>query len=89
LKANTFGSGRIVVRETSTAVVIPAAAVHRDVAGTFVFIRSDGRFERRNVRVGVADDETCEILTGLAVDELVAAEGSHVLKAELAVAAVE
>lgn len=89
LKANTFGSGRIVVRETSTAVVIPAAAVHRDVAGTFVFIRSDGRFERRNVRVGVADDETCEILKGLAVDELVAAEGSHVLKAELAVAAVE
>jgi cobalt-zinc-cadmium efflux system membrane fusion protein len=89
LKAHTFGSGRIVVREAPAAVVVPAEAVHRDALGTFVFVRRDGRFVRRNVRVGVADDEICEIQAGLAVEEPIAASGSHVLKAELTAMAAE
>jgi membrane fusion protein, heavy metal efflux system len=89
LKANTFGVGRIVLRETEQAVVVPPSAVHRDAQGRFVFIRRDGRFVRRNVTTGVAEHNDCEVLAGLEAGEIVAADGSHVLKAELATLAAE
>lgn len=89
LKAHTFGQGRVVVREAATAVVVPPDAVHRDERGRFVFVRNGDRFVRRDVTIGVVDDEYCEILSGLAVAESVATAGSHVLKAELVTLAAE
>jgi multidrug efflux pump subunit AcrA (membrane-fusion protein) len=83
LKANTFGIGQIVVRETPQAVVVPTAAVQFDDGGTFVFVRGDGVFRRRNVKVGVSREDDVEIVGGLSVGDQVATTGSHVLKAEL------
>ena len=39
LRANTFGSGRIVLREEPSAVVVPSEAVHSDGCCRIVFVR--------------------------------------------------
>ena len=60
IKAHSFGSGRIVLRETSNAVVVPNDAVHSDGCCQIVFVRGkeflkDGvpkLFHVRKVRVG-------------------------------------
>lgn len=89
LKANTFGSGRVILRESTAAVAVPPAAVHRDGQGRFVFVRRDGSFVRRNVKLGVTTDEYCEILSGVTIRDSIATAGSHVLKAELVTLSAE
>jgi cobalt-zinc-cadmium efflux system membrane fusion protein len=89
LRANTYGVGRIVLRESSASVVVPSAAVQFDGRNRFVFVRLGDKFLRRDVAVGVAGPDVTEIVSGLAVGELVAVAGSHVLKAEFANIAAE
>jgi multidrug efflux pump subunit AcrA (membrane-fusion protein) len=82
LKARTFGTGRIVLEDSPGAVAVPTAAVHFDGTRHFVFVRDAGLFRRREVKIGTANREFSEIASGLAAGEIVASQGSHVLKAE-------
>jgi cobalt-zinc-cadmium efflux system membrane fusion protein len=91
LRANTFGTGRIVLRNEPHAVVIPTEAVHSDGDCTVVFVRDknylrEGAFKFfhiREVRVGVKNDETTEIIVGLLPGEVIASKNSVVLEAQL------
>jgi len=84
LRAHTFGTGRIVLRESPTAVAVPTAAVHWEGCCHVVFVRlTDEVFQTRKVRIGAHDDRFTEVLAGVAAGEVVATEGSHVLKSEL------
>lgn len=83
LTANTFGVGRIVLREVPQAVAVPTPAVQFDGAKHFVFVRTEAGFVRRDVVLGSAEDGRTEIVAGLAAGEKIAVAGSHVLKAEM------
>jgi cobalt-zinc-cadmium efflux system membrane fusion protein len=91
LKANTFGDGRIVLREEAKAVTVPDEAVHWEGCCNVVFVRDKRYFEEgspkffhvRKVRVGVKNDGQAEIIAGLAPGEIVAARNSVVLAAQL------
>jgi cobalt-zinc-cadmium efflux system membrane fusion protein len=91
LRANTFGTGRIVLREEPKAVVIPNEAVHWDGDCHVVFVRDkdflkDGAakfFHVRKVRLGVKNAETTEIVVGLLPGEVTASKNSVVLEAQL------
>jgi len=84
LRANTFGTGRIVVRSTPTAVVVPSEAVHWEGCCHVVFVRmADTIYQTRKVRVGTRTAGLTEITVGLLAGEVVATSGSHVLKSEL------
>jgi cobalt-zinc-cadmium efflux system membrane fusion protein len=91
LRANTFGPGRIVLREEKHAVAVPRDAVHWDGDCFIVFVRDKNYlkegapkvFHIRKVRPGAQDERYVEILAGLLPGELVASKGSNVLKAEL------
>jgi cobalt-zinc-cadmium efflux system membrane fusion protein len=91
LKANTFGTGRLVLREEPHAVVIPTEAVHSDGDCAIVFVRDKDYlrpgaykfFHIREVRVGVKNDETTEIIVGLLPGEVIASKNSVVLEAQL------
>ncbi len=91
LRANTFGTGRIVLRDEPKATVIPTEAVHTDGDCSIVFVRDknflhDGApkfFHIREVRVGVQDGSNTEIIAGLLPGEVVAAKNSMVLEAQL------
>lgn len=82
LRAHTFGTGRIVVRETPQAIVVPTAAVQFDGAKNFVFVKEGEVFQRRDVQIGFVEDGRTEITDGLAIGTVIAVGGSHVLKAE-------
>jgi cobalt-zinc-cadmium efflux system membrane fusion protein len=84
LLANTFGRAFITVREAPNAVVAPSAAIQWEGCCHIVFVRlADDIFQTRKVRLGTQDSHYTEILVGLAPGEVIATEGSHVLKSEI------
>jgi cobalt-zinc-cadmium efflux system membrane fusion protein len=91
LRANTFGAGRVVLREERRAVVVPNAAVHWDGCCHVVFVRNKEYFRPgapkvfyvRTVRPGARDERQTEILAGVLPGEVVAARGSGALRSEL------
>jgi len=91
LRANTFGTGRIVLREEAQAVVVPSEALHSDGDCTIVFVRDKNFFDEgapkffhvRQVRIGVSNDDVTEIIAGLLPGEVVASKNSVVLRSQL------
>jgi cobalt-zinc-cadmium efflux system membrane fusion protein len=91
LRANTFGTGRIVLREEPEAIVVPTEAIHSDGCCSVVFVRdkdflAEGSykfFHVRKVRVGVKEDGMTEIIAGLLPNEVIASKNSMILAAQL------
>ncbi|MCK6478622.1 MAG: efflux RND transporter periplasmic adaptor subunit [Planctomycetaceae bacterium] len=84
IRARTFGTGRITVREAPKAVVVPDEAVQWEGCCHVVFVRlSDEIFQTRKVRVGVRSGGFTEVLGGVLPGEVVATAGSAVLKADI------
>lgn len=91
LRANTFGTGRVILRDEPAAVVVPVAAVHWEGCCHIAFVRNkdylkDGApkvFHVRTVRIGARTDAQTEVIAGLLPGEVVAVKGSAALRAEL------
>lgn len=91
LRANTFGTGRIVLREEPRAVVVPSEAIHWDGCCHVAFVRDKNYFQPdspkyfhiRKVRLGVQNVDTTEIIAGLLPSEVIASKNSVVLEAQL------
>jgi multidrug efflux pump subunit AcrA (membrane-fusion protein) len=88
----TFGAGRIILREEQEAIVVPNEAVHWEGCCHVVFVRDKGFFDSkespkvfhvRTVRLGARNEKFTEIIAGVLPGEVVAAKGSDVLRAEL------
>lgn len=92
LKANTYGVGRIRVRNQPSATAVPAMAVQWDGQKHYVFVEKqalDGNagtviYYPRLVVPGTIDDGFVEIVKGLEAGERVVVDGSHMLKSEMA-----
>jgi len=91
LRAHTFGTGRIVLREEPRAIVVPNEAIHWEGCCHIVFVR-DKDYQKegapkfyhvRKVRLGMRDDDETEILAGLLPGEVIASKNSFVLEAQL------
>jgi membrane fusion protein, heavy metal efflux system len=91
LRANTFGTGRIVLRDEPKAIVVPSEAIHWDGSCSMVFVRDKDFFKEdapkifhvRSVRLGVKDGESTEIIAGLLPGEVIASKNSVILEAQL------
>lgn len=91
LRAQTFGSGTVVLREEKGAVVVPSEAVHWEGCCHVVFVRdkqfdAEGAlkvFHVRKVQPGARIDKQTEIVAGVLPGELVATAGSGLLRSEL------
>lgn len=91
LVANTFGAGRVVLREEPDAVSVPNGAVHWEGCCHVVFVR--GRdylkpdapkvFHVRKVRLGAKDAKNTEVIAGVLPGELVVTGGSGLMLTEL------
>lgn len=87
----TFGTGQIILREESKAIVVPGDAVQSTPDAHFVFVRDKRYFDEgspkffhvRQVRIGARDDQFVELLAGVLPGEVVATKGSNVLLAHL------
>jgi len=91
LRSETFGLGRIVLREEKAAIVVPNSAVMWDGSCHVVFVRDKAYFKKdapklfhtRSVRPGAKTGTYTEILAGVLPGEVVATAGSDVLRAQL------
>jgi len=91
LLANTFGLGRIVLRDEPSAIVVPSESVHWDGTCHVVFVRDKNYFQAdapkffhvRSVRVGVQEGDATEIIAGVLPGEVIASKNSVVLEAQL------
>lgn len=92
LRSETFGTGRIVLRDEPNAVVVPKEAIHSDGCCQLVFVRDKAYFDSpkslkvfhvRTVRLGTQDDADAEILAGVLPGEVVVTKGSDVLRSQL------
>jgi cobalt-zinc-cadmium efflux system membrane fusion protein len=90
-RANTFGTGKIILRDETEVVVVPSEAVHWEGCCHVVFVRDRNYlkpdapkvFHTRTVRIGAVDTKQTEIIAGVLPGELVAVKNSGVLRAEL------
>ncbi len=91
LRGETFGLGRIVLREEKDAIVVPNSAVMWDGSCHVVFVRDKDYFKKgapkvfhtRSIRPGVKMADFTEIIAGVLPGEVVATAGSDVLRAQL------
>ena len=91
LRDETFGAGRIVLREEKDAVVVPSDAVHWEGCCHIVFVRDKTFFDEdsykvfhaRNVRLGAKTEDYTELIAGVLPGEVIVTQGSGVLRAEL------
>ncbi|MGE5193462.1 MAG: efflux RND transporter periplasmic adaptor subunit, partial [Deltaproteobacteria bacterium] len=85
LRAHTFGTARIRVREERLTVMVPSSAIQWDGSRHLVFVPlPDGRsFQPRAVTLGISRDGQTEVVHGIAPGEAVVATGSYVLKSEI------
>ena len=84
LRAHTFGRAQVVVRKSPNAIAVPSEAVQWEGCCYVVFVHMGNEiFETRKVRLGARDATHTEILVGVLPGEVIATEGSHVLKSEI------
>ncbi|MHB1033448.1 MAG: efflux RND transporter periplasmic adaptor subunit [Pirellulales bacterium] len=92
LRNETFGAGKIVLREEPEAIALPNEAIHWEGCCHVVFVRDKGYFDKpdspkvfhiRTVRLGARNGKSTEIIAGVMPGEIVATKGSDVLRAEL------
>jgi cobalt-zinc-cadmium efflux system membrane fusion protein len=90
LVANTFGTGKVILREEAKAIVVPNEAVQWDGCCHVVFVRDRDYlksefkvFHVRKVRVGVRGEKTTEVIAGVLPGELVVTKGSGLMLNEL------
>lgn len=91
LRANTFGTGRIILREEKNAITVPSEAMQWEGDCIILFVRDKNYFKKdalkffhvRKVRPGAKDEKYTEILAGVLPGEVVATRGSAMLRGEL------
>lgn len=92
LRNETFGTGEVILREESEAIVIPTGASHWEGCCQVVFVRDKNYFDKpesfkvfhvRSVRLGAVNGDVTEVISGVLPGEVIATAGSDVLKAQL------
>lgn len=84
LRANTFGTGTVILQDNPGALVIPVSAVLHDDKQPLVFVRTgDLSFARVDIETGIRDGKLIEIRSDeLHVGSEIVTKGGHVLKSE-------
>lgn len=91
LRANAFGTGKVILRDEQNAITVPNDAVQWEGDCFVVFVRDKNYFKKdapkffhvRTVRPGAKDAAHTELLAGVLPGEIVATKGSGVLRSEL------
>jgi multidrug efflux pump subunit AcrA (membrane-fusion protein) len=60
---------------------VPASAVIRESNSAYIFVdKGNGKYERRNVKLGRPLDGSLEIISGIAADDKIVFEGGLLLR---------
>lgn len=77
LLRNMIAEITLPLQRAAPSLAVPLASIVRQSTRSYVFVRqTNGRFERRLVRTGRADDRFIEVVGGLKAGEMVAVQGA-------------
>ncbi|HUY90542.1 MAG TPA: efflux RND transporter periplasmic adaptor subunit [Pirellulales bacterium] len=77
IQRNMLANVALPIRRTAPSLAVPLGAVVRESIRSYVFVQhEDGRFERRLVRTGLADDRFVQVVSGLKPGEMIAVRGA-------------
>ncbi len=79
LRGGMFAALTIVLREEKTAVVVPTSAVIQDGPVHFVFVKNGDVYQKQDITPGLANDQSVEVLAGLAPGDVVVSQGAYSL----------
>lgn len=82
-RPGSFVTAEIEIAREPARVMVPRAALQTIAGERVAFVRVPDGFRRRDVKVGRADDDAFEIVSGLAVGDEIAVKNTFLLKAEL------
>lgn len=82
-RPGTFVTAEIAIGQDAVKVKVPRDALQTMGSEKVAFVRTSEGFERRDVKLGKADDDAFEILSGLTPGEAIAVKNTFLLKAEL------
>ncbi|MEO8453090.1 MAG: efflux RND transporter periplasmic adaptor subunit, partial [Gemmatimonadota bacterium] len=83
LKPGMFATVRIHTQPAGETLVVPAEAVIHSGERTVVFVSlGNGRFDPRDVKLGVTGDEKFQVLSGVKEGEAVVTSGEFLLDSE-------
>jgi cobalt-zinc-cadmium efflux system membrane fusion protein len=77
-----YVTAEVTLAEHEVPLAIRRGAIQMMNDAPVVFVQTEGGFETRPVRLGKADGDMTELLSGLKPGEIYAAENSYVIKAE-------
>jgi membrane fusion protein, heavy metal efflux system len=83
LRPGLFVTGRLTMSERKVAVAVKSSALQTIENRTVVFVRSDDKFEARDVEIGERDPQFVEITFGVLEGDVYAARNSFILKSEM------
>ena len=84
LLAHTFGQALITIRDSASAIAVPSEAIQWEGCCYIAFVRlTDDIFATRKLKLGASSNGFTEVQIGLLPGEVVATEGSYVLKSEI------
>lgn len=89
LRSGAYLTAHIVLEEIKVALRVPRTALQTINKEQILFVRHAQGFEKREVAVGISDDDSVEIVFGLESGEEVAITNTFILKADLGKAEAE
>jgi cobalt-zinc-cadmium efflux system membrane fusion protein len=82
-RPGSFVKVNIATKKAFIPLVVPKEAIQEIEGKEFVFVRVPEGFEKRQAQIGVGDNESVEILSGLSSGEEYASSKTFLLKADL------
>lgn len=79
LKPDMFANVEIVTELNRTAISIPQSAVLNDGGKTVVFVANGNAYQKREVHVGIKNNDQVEIVEGLNAGDRVVVKGNYLL----------
>jgi membrane fusion protein (multidrug efflux system) len=79
LKPGQFATVRVLLPESTPAVLVPARAVRTESGTSRVFVIKNGRAESRLVQLGQAEGDLIEVKSGVAAGDPVATSNVETL----------
>jgi membrane fusion protein, heavy metal efflux system len=82
-RPGSFVTAEIVIEEEPVEVRVSRMALQSIGGEQVAFVRTPEGFQRRNLKIGKADDQAVEVVAGLSPNEQIAVSNTFLLKAEL------
>ncbi|MCD6297447.1 MAG: efflux RND transporter periplasmic adaptor subunit [Deltaproteobacteria bacterium] len=80
LRPGMFARIEVIAEERNDVSTLPLSAIISPESDSYVFVVNGGKAERRNVILGISEDETVEIISGLQIGETVVNVGQAMLE---------